>query len=357
MAETQIVEIWPVATGILDLPEDWPRLEVPEMRRVEAEWKQRREEALGSPELETFTQQLHREWAIETGIIENLYDIERGVTVSLIEQGFSAAIMEHGSVNKDPEGILALLNDQKDALEGLFDFVAQRRPLSAGYIKEQHAAMTRSQASVKARDIHGNELDVPMLHGEWKTLPNYPVRDGHVFQYCPPEHTAAEMDRLIAMHLAHEGVPPEVESAWLHHRFTQIHPFQDGNGRIARALAPFVLIRAGLFPLTIPRDEKPIYIQALERADAGNLRSLALAFGRSQEVALRRASGILARMAPPSRSAQEAAERLASTLAAHEGPSPAQIAEMMKRVREARDFARGGGRLCLGQDSAEAPRI
>ncbi|HTQ12060.1 MAG TPA: Fic family protein, partial [Fimbriimonadaceae bacterium] len=258
------------------------------------EWKQRREDALGTPELMTFTERLHREWAIETGIIENLYDIERGVTMVLIERGFSAAVMEHGSVNKPPEEILALLNDQKDALEGLFDFIAQRRPLSVGYIKELHAAVTRSQVSVKARDMSGSEIEIPMARGEWKRQPNYPVRNGNVYQYCPPEHTADEMDRLVAMHLSHAGVPPEVEAGWLHHRFTQIHPFQDGNGRIARALASLVLIRAGLFPLTIPRDEKGIYIESLERADAGDLRSLVLLTARRVEAAFRSALAHLA---------------------------------------------------------------
>jgi Fic family protein len=48
-------------------------------------------------------------------------------------------------------------------------------------------------------------------------------------------HVAAEMDKLVELHREHRaaGVAPEVESAWLHHRFTQIHPFQDGNGRVA----------------------------------------------------------------------------------------------------------------------------
>lgn len=287
------IEIWPVATGILDLPPDWPSLEVKELRRVENEWRQKREAAVGTSELATFTEQMNREWAIETGIIENLYDIERGVTMVLIEQGFSAAVMEHGSVNKDPEEILALLNDQKEALEGLFDFVAQRRPLSTSYIKELHAAMTRSQVTVKARDLNGREVEIPMLHGEWKQQPNYPVRDGRAFTYCPPEHTSAEMDRLVEMHLAHENVPPEIEAAWLHHRFTQVHPFQDGNGRVARALASLVLIRAGLFPLVVPRDEKSIYLESLERADSGNLRSLTLFIARRVELALTRASRLL----------------------------------------------------------------
>ncbi|MDR3602618.1 MAG: Fic family protein [Desulfosporosinus sp.] len=33
-----------------------------------------------------------------------------------------------------------------------------------------------------------------------------------------------------------------VKAAFLHHVFVQIHPFQDGNGRIARLLTSFVLI-------------------------------------------------------------------------------------------------------------------
>ena len=66
---------------------------------------------------------------------------------------------------------------------------------------------------------------------------------------------------------------PEVSAAWLHHRFIQIHPFQDGNGRVARSLASLVFIRAGGFPMTI-RDagnEREKYIDSLEAADKGNL--------------------------------------------------------------------------------------
>ncbi|MDE3194864.1 MAG: Fic family protein [Acidobacteriota bacterium] len=77
-------------------------------------------------------------------------------------------------------------------------------------------------------------------------------------EYCPPEHVASEMDALIAMHTEQtsRGVQPYVEAAWLHHAFTQIHPFQDGNGRVARALAALVLIRAGYFPFVVTRDER-----------------------------------------------------------------------------------------------------
>jgi hypothetical protein len=93
------------------------------------------------------------------------------------------------------------------------------------------------------------------------------------------------MDRLIEMHSRHmaESVPPEVEAAWLHHRFTQIHPFQDGNGRIARALASLVFLRAGWFPLVIHRDDREAYINALETGDSGDLSALVLLFSRVEK--------------------------------------------------------------------------
>jgi Fic family protein len=70
------------------------------------------------------------------------------------------------------------------------------------------------------------------------------------------------MDELIRLHSEHAagGVPPEVEAAWLHHRFAQIHPFSDGNGRVARAIASLVFIKAGWFLLIVKRDDWGRYI-------------------------------------------------------------------------------------------------
>ena len=56
------------------------------------------------------------------------------------------------------------------------------------------------------------------------------------------------------------------------------HPFQDGNGRVARALASIVLLRAELFPLHVRREDREDYLDALERADGGSLDSLVQLF-------------------------------------------------------------------------------
>jgi len=111
-------------------------------------------------------------------------------------------------------------------------------------------------------------------------MPNNPTRqNGSVHEYAPVEQVAVEMDNLVEMF--NQSVSEEaavVGAAWLHHRFVQIHPFQDGNGRVARALASIVLLRAELFPLHIRREDRDVYIDALEEADRGSLDALVQLF-------------------------------------------------------------------------------
>ena len=105
-------------------------------------------------------------------------------------------------------------------------------------------------------DSLGTRTKTAVLKGEYKKLPNSPSReDGSIHEYCPPVHVALEMEKLVGFHKEHErlGVPPEVEAAWLHHRFTQIHPFQDGNGRVAWYQLESSLDQLGSRPLTFAR--------------------------------------------------------------------------------------------------------
>ena len=286
--------IWNPETGVTDLEADPAQLSASQIPGIKAVWTDQRKRLKGSAQLSDFTERLSREWAIETGVIENLYEIERGVTQTLIERGFQAELLSHGSTNKPREYVIQLLRDQKDALDGVFDFVKTDSTLSAFYIKELHAALLRSQETTEGLDAQGRYVDVPLIKGAWKTQANYPVRDGITFTYCPPEHVGSEMDRLSQMHAEHvaKSVPSEVQAAWLHHRFTQIHPFQDGNGRVARAIASLVLVKDGLFPLVVTRDDKPTYLDALEAADSGKLMPLIDLIAKLQISQFRKASAI-----------------------------------------------------------------
>ncbi|MGL5866870.1 MAG: Fic family protein, partial [Dermatophilaceae bacterium] len=51
--------------------------------------------------------------------------------------------------------------------------------------------------------------------------------------------------------------------------FVRIHPFADGNGRVARALASVFTYRRPGVPLVVFADQKDIYLDALEAADSG----------------------------------------------------------------------------------------
>ena len=194
------VHIWPPDTGIKDIEGDWRALRASDMPGIARVWRMQQERLKGTPRLTTFIERMHREWAIETGIIEGLYDIDRGVTQTLIEHGFREELLSHGSTDQPRDYVIGLLRDQHDALEGLFDFVSQSRTLTTSYIKELHAAMTRRQTHTEGRDSFGRIVEVPLLRGEWKTQRNSPTRDGEVFEYCPPEQTASEMDRLVGIY-------------------------------------------------------------------------------------------------------------------------------------------------------------
>ena len=294
MAEISTHPIWKPDTGIIQIEGDLHNLSASQIPGIKAIWAEQRARLQDTAQLSEFTEKLNREWAIETGAIENLYEIGRSGTHALIEKGFHVGLLDHGSTNKPREYVIQLLCDQKDALEGVFGFVKSERELSTAYIKELHAALLRSQSSTEAVDAQGRSVEIPLNRGEWKSQANFPVRDGIIYKYCSPEHVAAEMDRLIEMHKDHvaNSVPSEVQAAWLHHRFTQIHPFQDGNGRVARALASLVLIKDGLFSLVVTREDKPRYLESLEKADQGDLKPLTELFTRMQITQFRKASRI-----------------------------------------------------------------
>lgn len=224
----------------------------------------------GSAEYEYFINKLKRQHAIETGIVEKLYDLKEGITQTFIKEGFVESYLQHGDTNIPPKQLIAYLKDHFDAIDFVFDIVKQDRPITKGFILQLHQLITQHQNTTDAVDSLGNLVQIALLKGQFKKFDNNPKRsDGTVYLYCPPIHVDAEIDKLISIYIDLEGkkVKPVIISAWFHHAFTQIHPFQDGNGRLARLLASLVLIRHGLFPFTVKGNEKKKYIDSLELAD------------------------------------------------------------------------------------------
>ena len=75
MDDVAIKEIWRPSTGIADLEVDPGELVASEIPGIRTVWREQRERLKGTQLLSDFTERLSREWAIETGVIENVYDI------------------------------------------------------------------------------------------------------------------------------------------------------------------------------------------------------------------------------------------------------------------------------------------
>ncbi|MGH7216098.1 MAG: Fic family protein [Nitrospiraceae bacterium] len=243
--------------------------------------------------LDAFLGRLVRRMSIETGILERLYDLDRGTTEALVAHGFAEELVSRSSTDIEPSRLIDILRDQEAAVKIVMDCVARKRPLTKTVVHELHAILTRHQDTTTAVDQFGNRLEIPLLKGSYKRQPNNPRRpDGSTHEYCPPVHVDSEMDNLLNWLNEYGEDDPLIVSSWLHHSFTQIHPYQDGNGRVGRALITLVLLRADLLPLVIDRDLRVEYIKALEAADAGDLTTLAHVFARLERNAILQALSI-----------------------------------------------------------------
>ncbi|SNZ01229.1 Fic family protein [Flagellimonas pacifica] len=69
-------------------------------------------------------------------------------------------------------------------------------------------------------------------------------------------------------------IHPVVLGTMLHYEFVRIHPFMDGNGRLARILTSLVLVSNGYLPPTSKFNNRQYYISALRSSDGGNIEPL-----------------------------------------------------------------------------------
>ncbi|MDX2248028.1 MAG: Fic family protein [Bacteroidia bacterium] len=280
----KMIRLW----KYISFSDSWKICDTSILDEIAPSWFDRREILqANSREYEEFIGRLKRRHAIETGIVERMYDIDKGVTETLINEGFISSLVSHGDTNIPKQTLFNHLQDHLDAIDFIFDVVKENRPLTKSFICALHQLTTRHQEFAEGRDPFGNKTKIPLIKGRFKERENNPTReDGTVVLYCPPEHVEAEMDRLIEIYkeLSEQNINPLIIAAWFHHAFTTIHPFQDGNGRVVRLLASLILIKSNFFPITVLREEAKVkYIQALEEADSDNPQNLVTYFAEIQK--------------------------------------------------------------------------
>lgn len=121
------------------------------------------------------------------------------------------------------------------------------------------------------KDIHQVVMENILEGGLYR---NYNVRITGA-DFTPPDWTEVRtaMKWFIADFEAKKSDLNSIElAAFIHAEFVRIHPFQDGNGRTARLLLNFMLLKAGYQPVLIEAKDRPIYYESLnDYAVTGNL--------------------------------------------------------------------------------------
>lgn len=144
-------------------------------------------------------------------------------------------------------------------------------PLSQSFIRTLHKTLLREDYTVY-RNLPGGMTTSYVIHaGQYKTRPNSLItRYGDRFEYASPEETPALMADLVNWYNEEEmrrTLSPVELAALFHYRYIRIHPFEDGNGRIARLMVNFILFRHG-YPMIVVRSrKKQDYLEALHKTD------------------------------------------------------------------------------------------
>ncbi len=206
--------------------------------------------------------------ALDTGAIEGLYDVDRGFTYTVAFEigAWEAALAQKG------EQVKSLFETQLHAYEYVLDFATKAEPISEAAIRFLHEEMCRAQDTYAVVTAVGPQQQ-KLPKGQYKVLPNHVrTRKGVDHSYAPADVTPAEMARLVAELRSDEflAAHPVIQAAYAHYSFVVIHPFADGNGRVARALASAFTYRAISMPIVILSETKAAYLDALELADGGD---------------------------------------------------------------------------------------
>lgn len=145
-------------------------------------------------------------------------------------------------------------------------------PLTEMFIRQLHQVMLGEDYTVY-KNLNGGIQGSYVVHaGQYKTRPNSVITpSGERFDYASPEDTPPLMRALVDWYNAAEQshVLSAVSlAAMFHYRYIRIHPFEDGNGRIARLLMNYILLRHGWPMIVVPSAKKRLYLAALAAADA-----------------------------------------------------------------------------------------
>lgn len=142
----------------------------------------------------------------------------------------------------------AEVNNHKEAIQYIEEFISEGVSLNQRMVKDIHAIVLQGINRKIARKYRS----VPaLITGVTHTPPS-------------PEKIQEEMDKLFRWYEESHELHPIEKVALLHAKFVNIHPFADGNGRTARLLMNYELMKNKYPPLTIETEDRFKYYEVLD---------------------------------------------------------------------------------------------
>ncbi|MBI5006874.1 MAG: Fic family protein [Nitrosomonadales bacterium] len=149
------------------------------------------------------------------------------------------------------------------------------RPLTEQRLSGWHAALFPTGFSGMSRIAVGTyRTDA---EGPMQVISGGVGKEKVHFEAPPAERLGQEMLRFLDWFNHAQGLDPTIKAGLAHLWFVTLHPFEDGNGRIARAVCDMALARADGSPQRFYslsaqiRRERKEYYEALESAQKGTL--------------------------------------------------------------------------------------
>lgn len=201
----------------------------------------------------SLTAQIRNLWTHTSTALEG-NTLTLGETAFVIEEGLTVS----GKPLKDHQEVVG----HARAIDIIYELL-QQQP-AAIQISDLFRLHTAVQTSIT------NDIYQPI--GAWKREPNgtYSVVNGKqvYIEYAPPENVPALMDAWLHMLNMALRQPLSEEAAAgsyadLHLLFVHIHPFFDGNGRLARLIANLPVLSSGFPPVVIPKEKRREYLVLL----------------------------------------------------------------------------------------------
>lgn len=197
-------------------------------------------------------QRLKEEFMIE--YIYNSTSIE-GNTLTLNE---TKLVLEEGITigGKSLRDHLDVTN-QEEAIEYIEDFIKEKKEINEADIITLHRLTLKGISNYWA--------------GRYKISQNRII--GSKLKTALPYRVSSEMNNLVyEINKNPKNYNPIELAAFAHHELVRIHPFVDGNGRVARLLCNLILISKGYPPIIIRTKDRKKYFDCLEKAHFGNFK-------------------------------------------------------------------------------------